>query len=264
MRNIALKIAFDGSAYHGWQVQPNAVTVQQVLQDALETVLPERPPVTGCSRTDAGVHAREFYCNFRTQSGIPCENLRRALGALLPRDISVLGCREAAPGFHARYNAKGKEYLYYIDNGAVRDPFRTRYALYVPTALHCSHMRRAAAFLSGRHDFAAFCAAGSSVRGTVRTVATSEVRRHGDLIVFRVIADGFLYNMVRIMAGTLLEAGRGKLAPEAVPGILRSGRREEAGPTVPPQGLFLNRVFYDYENAPVSAKASVPGLPADR
>lgn len=248
MRNIALKIAFDGGAYHGWQVQQNAVTVQQTLQDALEKVLRVRPPVTGCSRTDAGVHARSYVCALRTENPLPCGNLRRALASLLPPDIAVLACVEAPESFHARYSTQGKEYLYHIDNGAARDPFTLRYAAYVPGPLHVGRMRRAASLFCGRHDFSSFCAAGSAAaagpRGAVRTVVLSELSSHGTTLVFRVRADGFLYNMVRIMAGTLLDVGRGKRRPEEIPTILAAGRRGDAGPTAPPQGLFLNRVFY--------------------
>lgn len=245
MRNILLLLRFDGAAYHGWQVQKNGVTVQQVLQDALETVLRERPPVTGCSRTDAGVHALAYACNFRTDRTILCAGLVRALNACLPDDLAVFACREVPPDFHARYAAHEKEYVYRILNTPARDPFERGRALHVPSRLDEAVMDAAARGFLGTHDFAAFQAAGSSVKDTVRAVSAAEVRRKGGLVLFRVRADGFLYNMVRIMAGTLLYAARGKLRPEDIPAVVASRNRTAAGPTAPAHGLYLNRVFYD-------------------
>lgn len=244
LRNIALTLAFDGTAYHGWQVQANARTVQQMLQDALEAVLRQRPPVTGCSRTDAGVHAREYVCNFRTGSHIPCPNLLRALNVSLPPDIAVQDCREADPAFHARYSAAGKEYVYRILSGPARSPFWFRYALHWPWPLDMRRMQAAADAFMGTHEFSAFCATGGSVRDHVRTVSAARVERTDGLVVFRVRADGFLYHMVRIMAGTLLDVARGAMEPDGIGAVLRSGRRDAAGFTAPAHGLCLNRVFY--------------------
>jgi tRNA pseudouridine38-40 synthase len=245
MRNILLTLRFDGTAYHGWQVQKNAVTVQQTLQDALETVLRSRPPVIGCSRTDAGVHANEYACNFRTSMNIPNESLLRALNTNLPADIAVTGCTEVPERFHARYSACAKEYIYKIFNEKTRDPFLNRFALYYPYRLDIEAMRRAAAGFLGRHDFKAFRATGSSVDDTVRNVTLFEIETQGSLATFRVRADGFLYNMVRIMTGTLLYVSQGRIGESNICEIIDSQSRERAGPTVPAHGLYLNKVFYE-------------------
>ncbi|MFT8887996.1 tRNA pseudouridine(38-40) synthase TruA [Ethanoligenens sp.] len=245
MRNLLLYLRFDGTAYHGWQVQKNSVTVQQTLQDALETILRQRPPVTGCSRTDAGVHARSYACNFHTEHTIPSENLVRALNACLPGDIAVLSCREVPSSFHARYSALEKEYLYQIWNAPVRDPFQRGRMLHVPCPLDDAAMDKAARYFLGRHDFASFRAAGSSVTDTVRTISCSQVRREKEQVFFRVRGNGFLYNMVRIMVGTLLYTAQGKLQPVDIPAVIDSLDRAAAGPTAPAHGLYLNRILYD-------------------
>lgn len=244
MRNLLVRMAYDGTAYHGWQVQKNAVTVQQTLQDAMEKVFEARPDVIGCSRTDAGVHARDFCFNFRTDSKIGCENLVLALNARLPEDIAVLHCTEVPENFHARYDVLYKEYIYQIYSSPVRNPFLFKRALHYTYPLKIDLMNRAAQAYLGSHDFSAFCATGSNVKGTVRTVTLSEVTQQGDCAVFRVRANGFLYNMVRIMAGTLLYVSRGKIDAGDVGGIIRSLDRCKAGPTLPPHGLYLNRVDY--------------------
>lgn len=244
-RNILLSLCFDGTAYHGWQVQSNAVTVQQTLQDTLEKVLKYRPPVIGCSRTDAGVHANEYFCNFHTAVNIPCENLRRALNANLPDDIAVNLCKEVPEQFHARYSACGKEYLYKIWNSDTHDPFLNRYALFYPYRLDMERMRSAAAGFLGSHDFSAFCSAGSTVADTVRCITLLELEREGNLVTLRIRADGFLYNMVRIISGTLLGVSQGLIHAQDIPQIILSGSRIRAGKTVPPHGLYLNRVFYE-------------------
>ena len=246
-RNILLTLAFDGTAYHGWQVQENAVTVQQTLQDAMEAVLKTRPPVKGCSRTDSGVHAYMYCCSFKTSSAIPCDSLRRALNVNLPYDISVTDCNEVAPDFHARYSCTGKEYIYKIWNSENRDPFLNGYAYFYPKRLELERMRQAAAAFIGRHDFRGFCASGSDVGHTVREVSRFEIERDGCLVTMRVRADGFLYNMVRIMTGTLLHVSRGRISPGELPAIIESGSRSLAGPTAPAHGLYLNRVFYGTE-----------------
>lgn len=245
MRNLLLTLRFDGTAYHGWQVQKNSVTVQQTLQDALETILHHRPPVTGCSRTDAGVHARSYACNFRTEHRIPCENLVRALNTCLPDDVAVLSCREVPDVFHARYSALEKEYVYQIWNTPVRDPFFRGRALHVPYPLDTDIMDEAARHFLGTHDFAAFRAAGSAVKDTVRTISLSHVWREEDRVLFRVRGNGFLYNMVRIMVGTLLYTAQGKLKPADIPAVVASQNRTTAGPTAPAHGLYLNHIFYD-------------------
>lgn len=250
MRNLLLTLRYDGTAYHGWQVQKNGVTVQQTLQDALERILCERPPVTGCSRTDAGVHACAYACNFRTAHAIPCENLVRALNACLPDDIAVLSCREVPSAFHARYSALEKEYRYQIWNAPVRNPFLRGRALHVPYPLDAERMDAATRHFCGTHDFSAFRAAGSAVKDSVRTISFAKVLRDKENIWFHVRGNGFLYNMVRIMAGTLLYVAQGKLEPADIPKVIASQDRTKAGPTAPAHGLYFYRIFYDESGWP--------------
>lgn len=247
MSRLLITLRYDGTAYHGWQVQPNGMTVQQALQDAVEAVTGVRAGITGCSRTDAGVHADMFCCVLDTDSPLRGDKLASALNFHLPRDIAVYGVREVAADFHPRYHALGKRYVYRIWNGTQRHPVYDRYALHRKQPLDETRLCRAAADYIGTHDFAAFCAAGSDVQDTVRTVRDCRVERQGDLVVFSVEADGFLYNMVRIMVGTLLEIADSRLAADAIPAILASGDRAKAGPTAPAKGLCLQQVFYDKE-----------------
>jgi tRNA pseudouridine38-40 synthase len=245
MRNLLLTLRYDGSAYHGWQVQENAVTVQQTLQDAIEAVFGDRLPVTGCSRTDAGVHAKMFCVNFRTDSALACDRIPYALNAHLPDDIGVYACRQVPDDFHARYSCVSKQYVYVIRNSPFRDPFAVGRAATVRWPLDEDMLHREAQAFCGTHDFAAFAAAGGSVEDTVRTVHEARVRRDGETVCFEVRADGFLYNMVRIMVGTLLDVASGKLPQGSIPEILRSLDRSRAGVTAPPQGLYLQSVQYD-------------------
>jgi tRNA pseudouridine38-40 synthase len=254
-RNILASLRFDGTAYHGWQVQPNGVTVQSVFQDALASVTGARPPVSGCSRTDAGVHAREFFCNFHTFSRLDCTHLRRALNTRLPGDVRVTSCREVPGPFHARYSAVGKEYVYSIWNSDASDPFLGRYTWFCPRQLDIGLMREGAQPLLGRHDFSAMCSAGGGAQDKERTVSLIDIARCGSLVTVAVRADGFLYNMVRIIAGTLAAVSLGRLTPDRVEKIMESGTRCAAAKTLPANGLCLTRVFYDrdeYRNAPVT------------
>ncbi|NLJ30075.1 MAG: tRNA pseudouridine(38-40) synthase TruA [Clostridiales bacterium] len=245
MRNLLLTIRYDGSGYHGWQVQKNALTVQQVFQESLFRVLGQRPDLKGCSRTDSFVHARQFCISLKTEHTIPCERLRSALNHFLPEDIAVQSCREVPPDFHARYSCTGKEYVYQIWNHPVRDPFLRDRALHYWYALDAEKLNRAASCFLGTHDFTSFCTMDSRERGSmVRTVTRSEVVRGGDMVTFTVAADGFLYNMVRIMTGTLLRVAQGKISPEQIPAVIAARDRHAAGPTAPLCGLYLNRVFY--------------------
>lgn len=246
MARILLTLRYDGTAYHGWQVQPNGVTVQQVLQDAVEAVTGVRSGITGCSRTDAGVHADMFCCAVDTDTPLRGDKLCCALNFHLPRDVSVYDAREVEEDFHPRYCAKGKRYVYRIWNGAQRHPVYDRYAIWLKKPLDEAFLHTVAQSYVGTHDFAAFCGAGSDVQGnTRRTVHACTVTREGDVVLFAVEGDGFLYNMVRIMVGTLLEIAAGRLSPDSIPTILEGRDRTAAGPTAPAQGLCLERVFYD-------------------
>lgn len=245
MQNLLLTIAYDGSRYHGWQVQENALTVQEVFQKALFSATGLREDIKACSRTDTGVHAREFCVSLLTESRIPPERLAAALNHYLPEDIAVRSCKAVPLDFHARYSCKGKEYTYEIWNHPVRNPFLQNRALHYWYPIDENLLDRAAKNYLGSHDFSSFCTLDRREKGDlVRTVTESKVERRGDLVLFTVAADGFLYNMVRIMVGTLLRVQQGKFAPEDIPGILEAKSRKAAGPTAPAWGLYLNRVFY--------------------
>lgn len=243
MRRL-LTVSYVGTAYHGWQVQENALTVQQTLQDALEKVLGHRPGLTGCSRTDAGVHAKAFCAHFDSENPIPSVRLPIALNAHLPRDIAVRSCVRVPDDFHARYSAQGKTYCYQILNRPTRDPFLDGMCWQVSKPLDVEKLNRCCAAFTGKHDFKGFCASGSSVQDTVRTVSDCHAEKQGDLIRIYITADGFLYNMVRIITGTLIDVQRGKIEEEDLPAIIASCDRERAGVTAPPQGLFLEKVHY--------------------
>ena len=247
MRNLLLELAYNDKAYHGWQVQENAPTVQQTFQNAWEHITGTRDNVTGCSRTDAGVHANMFCCNIRTQTPFTCEKLVTALNAVLPEDIAVKNCSEVPWGFHARYDCVSKEYIYRILNSPVPSPFLNGLVWQYKYPLNENLLDRCAKYFLGEHDFSAFCSAGSSVEDTVRTVKKAQVARQGDEVIFTIEADGFLYNMVRIITGTLTAVSQGKINEESIPAIIKSKDRSLAGPTAPPQGLYLNKVNYGGE-----------------
>ncbi|MCR4924893.1 MAG: tRNA pseudouridine(38-40) synthase TruA [Clostridiales bacterium] len=244
MRNILLTLKYDGTNYHGWQIQPNAITVQQVLQQAVKLIVKDTDNIIGCSRTDSGVHANMYCCNFKTESEIETEKLKDALNANIPDDIAVVSAVEVADDFHSRYDCKEKEYIYRIWNSAVINPFEYKYTLQYKYPLDEKLLDKASKAFLGEHDFKGFCSVGSTVESTVRTVFDSQVTRQGDMVTFKVSANGFLYNMVRIMAGTLLYVAQGKIKAEDLPDIIKSGERERAGITAAPQGLFLNKVVY--------------------
>lgn len=244
MRNLILHLQYDGTRYHGWQVQPLARTVQEVVQGAIFGVTGEHVSVNGCSRTDAGVHAKHFVCNFHTQTKIPCERFPYAMNANLPDDIAVTLCEEAEDSFHARYDAKSKIYEYRILNSKVRNPFEKDRAWQYPIKLDIGRMRQAAAWLVGTHDFTAFMAAGGQQRQMEKEMYELRVEKQDQLFTVRVHANSYLYNMVRIIVGTLVYAGNGKIQPDDVRSILLSKDRKKAGMTAPPQGLYLHKVFY--------------------
>lgn len=244
MNHYLLTLLFEGTNYHGWQVQPNAVTVQETVQDAAERIFGTRMNITGCSRTDSGVHADMFCCTLRTEKAMEPSKLRLAMNAVLPPDIAVKAVHCVPETFHPRYDALGKEYRYVILNTPYKNPFYVHRALHYPWKLDLDFLNAQAKDFIGTHDFTAFCAAKTAVADKVRTVTKAEFKQVGDTVEFRVAADGFLYNMVRIMVGTLLDMQRGAIAAGAIPTILESKDREHAGVTAPPEGLYLHRVFY--------------------
>lgn len=244
MRNLLLTINYDGSAYHGWQIQKNALTVQEVFQNAVSKVFCETPEIKGCSRTDSGVHANMYCVSFKTEKNINCENIIRALNTYLPKDIAVIRCDEMPLDFHARYNVKSKEYIYKLYNGNIRNPFLDKYAFNYRYPIDVQYLSSESKAFIGTYDFSGFCSAHSGVEDTVRTVKDFSVWREGDMVYFKVEADGFLYNMVRIMVGTLLFISEGKIKQGELKNVILSKNRKAAGKTAPPQGLYLNKVNY--------------------
>ena len=244
-RNIALRLSYTGTAYHGWQVQKNAASVAETLEKALSSVVCHPVKLTGAGRTDAGVHARVYVANFRTTSGIPVERLPLAVNTRLPDDISVSRAAVVPDAFNAIGSCKKKEYTYRICNSRVRDPFYVNRVWFYPKPLDETLMAKAAAQFVGTHDFAAVRSVGTETKTTVRTVHYFEIERRGELIDCRVCADGFLYNMVRAMVGTCIYAAQGKLDAADIPGILASRNRTLAGPTAPPDGLYMTNLWYD-------------------
>ena len=244
MRTVLLTLRFDGTRYHGFQVQKNALTVCEVFQDALEKTLGKRWDVKGCSRTDTGVHANCYCISFQTDHAIPCERLVRALNSSLPADIAVTGAREMPIDFHARYHCVGKQYIYTIHNSVVKDPFDYRRMYRYGANLDQEMLHRQAQAFVGKHDFAAFCTRAQEQSDTCRTITAFDVLREGDRVIFRVSGDGFLYNMVRILVGTLVYISMGRITPGSIPAILQSRDRSLAGKTMPAKGLSLNEVYY--------------------
>ncbi len=255
MRNIALRLAYDGTNYHGWQRQERDVTVQQTLEEALEKVCGHPVVCHGCGRTDAGVHALRYCANFRTDCRIPIDRVPLAVNARLPGDIAVSAACEAEEGFNAIGSCQRKEYVYLIHNSRVRDPFRQHRVCFYPSPLTLETLRAAGAAFEGTHDFAAVRSVGTETRSTVRTVYWCRAEQRGELFAIRVCADGFLYNMVRAIVGTMVYASHGKLAPEDIPALLESRDRRLTGPTMPAAGLYMHRLWYD---GPVGALMEGP------
>lgn len=245
MRNIALFLTYVGTAYHGWQVQKNNITVGETLEKACARVVGHRVHVTGCGRTDAGVHALRYVANFRTESSIPVDRIPYALNTHLPQDIVITDAREMPDSFNAIGSCVKKEYTYLIYNSRIRDPFYVNRAWFYPKHLDETIMQAAADQFVGTHDFAAVRSVGTEVKSTVRTVHYYTVERENELIRLKVCANGFLYNMARAMAGTLVWAAEGKIRPEELGAILESGDRTAAGPTVPPGGLYMTQLWYE-------------------
>lgn len=245
MRNIALFLTYVGTAYHGWQVQKRDVTIGQTMEEAAARIVGHPVKMTGCGRTDAGVHARCYVANFRTTSTIPAERLPYAFNTHLPEDIVVTGAMDVHEDFNAIGSCVKKEYTYLIYNSRIRDPFYVNRAWFYPKRLDERIMQAAADQFVGTHDFSAVRSVGTDVKSTVRTVYYYDVARKGDLIELRVCANGFLYNMARAMAGTVVYAAEGKIQPEEIGTILDSGNRTAAGPTVPPGGLYMTKLWYD-------------------
>ena len=238
-------IAYDGTAFAGYQVQPEKRTVQSELETALGKMHKgEKVRVTASGRTDAGVHAKGQVIHFDSANELPAENWQKALNALLPSDIVVLDVKLAPDTFHARFDPIGKEYRYVIRRGPLRDPFKRNQAYHFPYPLDFKAMREAISYLVGTHDFTSFCATNTNVVEKVRTIHEIELIEEDDLLVFRFVGSGFLYNMVRILVGTLLEVGSGKRKACEMQDIIAKQDRQCAGKTAPGHGLYLWEVFY--------------------
>ena len=252
---ILLRIAYVGTAYCGYQVQPNGITVQEMLNRAAKALFGQDCDVVGCSRTDSGVHARDFRAAISykgtdvLETAIPEDRIPRAMNAHLPDDIAVLAAKWVRSDFHPRYDVVAKEYEYLIHNGRERDPFLLDRAWHIPTPVSeeaLARMQAAAACFVGKRDFSALRAVGADTEAAdaVRHVTAATVERTGEMIVFRVRADGFLYHMVRIMAGTLAAVAAGRIDPADLPALIVDGDRRKMGVTAPACGLYLNRVLY--------------------
>lgn len=246
MRNFACKIAFLGTEFHGFQRQKNAETVESVICKALYKILNEETEIFGCSRTDSKVSAREYVFNFKTENPITPNRLKSALNHFLPDSIGVYEVRIAPDDFHARYSCKEKEYEYIIRNSKEKNPFfegrKTKYGI---SHLDEKELNRVAQFFCGEHDFSAFCSMHDGAKSHTRCIKKAEVKRNGEDVIFSFKADGFLYNMVRIMVGTLIFVNEGKIRGDDIPKIIESKNRKLAGKTAEPTGLYLKKVIYE-------------------
>lgn len=243
-KNIKLIIEFDGNRYAGWQIQKNAITVQETITRAIEELTKEEINLIGSSRTDAKVHARGFCASFFTSSTIPANKFKQAINNKLPEDIVILDSEHVADDFHARYSSKGKKYTYDILNREQPPALSRNYMYFYKKKLDINKMKEAINFFVGEQDFASFQNTGSNVKTTIRTIYDFTIDSSGDIISISITGNGFLYNMVRIIIGTLIQVGIGKIEPTDIPEIINSKNRKKAGPTAPPQGLCLKEVYY--------------------
>lgn len=244
MKRIKLTVAYDGTDYCGWQIQPNGITVEEVLNRNLSELTGEEITVIGASRTDSGVHAQGNVAVFDSDTTIPPERIAYAVNRKLPEDIVVIRSEEVPGDWHPRYQETEKTYEYHILNREMPDPVRRRDTYFVSYPLDLEAMRHAAAYLKGEHDFRSFCNIHTDVQDTVRTIYDLDIIRSGDLVTVRIRGNGFLYNMVRIIVGTLVRVGRGFYSPGQVKEILEAKERTSAGVTAPPQGLVLVKIDY--------------------
>ncbi len=244
MRNIKLTIEYDGTNYVGWQRQENGISVQQKLEKAINIVSGEDVILIGSGRTDSGVHAKGQVANFKTSSTIPPEKFKFALNNNLPGDIAILKSEEVSIDFHSRYDSIGKKYGYLIYNSKLPTALCRNLVYHVSYTLDYEEMKKAIDLFRGTHDFTSFMVARNDVETAVRTITNISLDKKGDLIFFSVEGDGFLYNMIRIIVGTLIDIGRGKLKAVDIPNIIHLKHRKFAGHTAPPQGLYLEKVYY--------------------
>ena len=244
MKRILLTLSYNGTNYHGWQIQPNGITVQETIENSLLKIFGKKTGVNGCSRTDAGVHAKMFCCHLDCDDNIPLEAFLRGLNSVLPNDIAVIDGKTVDCDFHARFDAKGKTYVYNILNSNKKDPFSEPFVWRIERKLDIEKMNEFCETIVGTHDFYGFSSSGRTVENTVRTVSECFVEKNDDLISLKITADGFLYNMVRIIVGTAIDVSDGRFSPNCAIEVFETKSREKAGVTAPPQGLFLEKVYY--------------------
>ena len=249
MKRIRLTVAYDGTNYCGWQIQPNGITIQEVLENCLEDLTGKKTEIMGASRTDAGVHALGNIAVFDTDMRMPGEKFSFALNQRLPEDIRIQKSEEVPPDFHPRYRESEKTYVYRILNRQFPIPTQRLYAHFTYIPLDTDRMREGGSYLIGEHDFKSFCGAGAQVKTTVRTIKEVSVSKKEDLITIKIRGNGFLYNMVRIIAGSLMEIGGGMYPPEHMKEILEARDRQAAGPTAPARGLTLAEIRYPDQTA---------------
>lgn len=244
MKNIKLILQYDGTAYHGFQIQPDVTTIQSVLENCVFEITGVKTRVNGCSRTDAGVHAARYCAGFLTDSPIPGEKFSVVMNNYLPKDIRVITSSEENKDFHPRFSTKSKEYVYLVNTNSQTDVFSRNYEWQLKAKLNVELMNEATKYIIGEKDFCSFMTSGPELESTVRNVMSLSVKQEGDKIKIYIRADGFLYNMVRIITGTLVWVGEERIKPEDVKTIIEKKDRSFAGPTAPPQGLYLNEIFY--------------------
>lgn len=245
MRNLLLTIRFNGSNYCGYQVQKNGISIAEKVQDAIQNLTGTRSDIKGCSRTDSGVHAFMYCLSFKTDSKIPCEKIVQGMNRFLPHDIAVYDCAQMPEDFHARYHCIGKEYVYYFHNSYNKDPFLHLLAYRYGYNIDIDKINAAAKALVGTHDFKSFCGANTTITDTTRTIYNFNAVRDKDVVKLFISGDGFLFNMVRIIVGTMLWVNSGRLDKCDIQKILDGKNRDLAGPTAPAHGLYLNKVFYN-------------------
>ncbi len=244
MRNIKLTIEYDGKDFNGWQKQPNRLNIQGEIESAIEEITGEKIELFGSGRTDAGVHSLGQIANFKTNSNLPVEKMAIAINSKLKKSIRVKKAEEVSENFHSRYNCHKKKYRYIINNSSQGSAIYRGLEYHVPQKLDVEKMKKAIKFFEGEYDFKAFKSSGTSNKNSVRTIYKAEVRQSGERIIIELTGNGFLYNMVRIISGTILEVGLGKIKAEDIPNIIESKDRKRAGKTLPPHGLYLVEVMY--------------------
>lgn len=245
MRNIKLTIEYDGKDFNGWQKQPNKLNIQGNIEQAIYAITGEEVELNASGRTDAGVHAYGQVANFKTNSNIPIEKFAVAINSKLKKSIVIKKAEEVEERFHSRYNCKKKTYRYVINNSFEGSAIYRYLEYHMPTKLNVEDMKKAIKYFEGAHDFAAFKASGTSSKSSVREIYSAEIKQEKERIYIELTGNGFLYNMVRIISGTLLDVGLGKINPDSIPQIIESKKRINAGKTLPAHGLYLVNVEYD-------------------